>query len=194
VSTKDTNPKDIVGDTKLPLNCVPATLEIYASLAFVEGALKYGRFNWRIAGVRSSIYMSALRRHLDKYDNGEWADPDTEVPHLASVLACAGIILDAFTCGKLTDDRPPTAPIAELIDSLVPAVAHLKERFKDCHPYQYTIKDSEHGHTRVVGRVLQKVPLVTKSQEGSGSEKPRKTRLAPPAESAPCLPGTSRHS
>jgi hypothetical protein len=138
---KDTNPKDAIAASKLPLNVVPDTLKVYATLAFTEGALKYGSMNWRVAGVRASIYKAALERHLAKYWNGEWADPVTGVPHLASVIACAGIILDANAAGKLTDDRPPAIPLAGIIDGLEPAVKHLQELFKDKHPHHHTEAD-----------------------------------------------------
>jgi hypothetical protein len=109
--TKPTNPKDIIGSGKLPLGLVPDTLLTEAAIAFLEGASKYGRYNWRIAGVRTSIYREAMQRHMIKWWNGEDRDPKTRVKHLASVIACAGILLDAELCGKLTDDRPPRAPI-----------------------------------------------------------------------------------
>ncbi len=140
---KLTNPKDAIGSTKLPLHLVPDTLTVYAATAFLEGALKYGTGNWRIAGVRNSIYLSALERHFKKYKNGEDMDPKTEVHHLASVIACAGIILDAALVGKLTDDRPPRAPMAQLIDSMEATVLHLKQMFEKHDPYHYTIEDSE---------------------------------------------------
>lgn len=142
LGTKPTNPKDAIGSGKLPLELVPDTVTIFASLAYLEGALKYGRFNWRIAGVRASIYRAALQRHLNKWWNGEWEDPKTKVPHLASVIACAGIILDAHVLGKLIDDRPPISPIGYLIDDSENLVAHLKELFKEHTPHQYTIEDS----------------------------------------------------
>lgn len=142
VMTKDTNPKDAIGMNKLPLDLVPDTLMLYASLAFAEGALKYGKFNWRVAGVRASIYIAAFKRHEAKYNNGEWADPETMVPHLASMIACLAIILDAKELGKLVDDRPPVAPMDRIITELEPIVLHLKELFKDHHPHQYTIADT----------------------------------------------------
>lgn len=139
--SKPTNPKDAVGSDKLPLHLVPSALNIYASLAFLEGALKYGCYNWRVAGVRMSIYLAALERHFQKFKDGEWADEKTGVPHLSSMLACIGIILDAKLVGKLTDDRPPVAPTADLIASLEAHVPRLKELFKDHHPHQHTIQD-----------------------------------------------------
>lgn len=140
---KDTNPKDAIGSTKLPYHLVPDSLKTYAALAFCEGATKYGAFNWRIAGVRASIYKSALERHLAKWWNGEEADPVTGVPHLASVIACAGIILDARLVGKLNDDRPPRAPMAKLIDDSAETVQHLQKLHKDKNPRHWTVEDSE---------------------------------------------------
>lgn len=141
--TKPTNPKDAIGSDKLPLHLVPSVLNIYASLAFLEGAAKYGCYNWRVAGVRMSIYLAALERHFQKFKDGEWADEKTGVPHLSSMLACIGIILDAKLVGKLTDDRPPVAPTANLIASLEAQVPRLKELFKDHHPHQHTIMDEK---------------------------------------------------
>ncbi len=140
--TKDTNPKDLVAVTKLDLGLVPDSLVVAAAVAFAEGALKYGRYNWRIAGVRSSVYNAALRRHLSKWWNGENSDPETLVPHLASVIACAGILIDAELADKLTDDRPPTAYLAQQIREAEAVLAHLKALFKDHSPIQYTIYDS----------------------------------------------------
>ena len=143
VDSKPTNPKDVIGSDKLPLHLVPSVLNIYASLAFLEGAAKYGCYNWRVAGVRMSIYLAALERHFQKFKDGEWADEKTGVPHLSSMLACIGIILDAKLVGKLTDDRPPVAPTAALIASLEAHVPRLKELFKDCRPHQHTIMDEK---------------------------------------------------
>jgi hypothetical protein len=145
---KPTNPKDQLAVAKLPLHLVPSTLTTYAALAFAEGATKYGAFNWRVAGVRASVYISALERHLAKWKNGEEADSRTGVPHLASALACLGIILDAKLCGKLTDDRPPAAPMADLIDGAEPLVANLLTIFANCSPKHCTQADIESADPR----------------------------------------------
>lgn len=141
--TKPSNPKDMIGSTKLPVGLVPDTITAEVTLAFLEGALKYGRYNWRIAGVRASIYNDALERHRKKWWNGENADQKTRVKHLSSIIACAGILLDAELCGMLNDDRPPYAPMSDLMDSpeTLERIAHLKELFKDHNPRQFTIAD-----------------------------------------------------
>jgi CBS domain-containing protein len=141
-NVKDTNPKDAIGSTKLPLHLVPDTIVSYAALSFAEGASKYGGYNWRVAGVRASIYKSALERHLMKWWNGENVDQVTGVPHLSSALACIGIILDADLVGKLTDDRPPYAPINDLIETIEPIVNKVYAINKDKNPKHYTIQDT----------------------------------------------------
>jgi hypothetical protein len=145
--TKPTNPKDAIGSDKLPLHLVPAVVQLYASLGFLEGALKYGKYNWRVAGVRFSIYLDAMERHFVKLKDGEWADQKTGVPHLSSILACAGIILDARHVGKLKDDRPPRAPTSELLATLEGSVPALKSLFADFSPHQHTLMDEVNEDT-----------------------------------------------
>ncbi len=142
MSDKPTNLKDALAVSKLPLHLVPDTVKVYAALAFAEGAAKYGGYNWRVAGVCASVYRSALERHLAKWWNGEWADEKTGVPHLASIIACAGILLDANAVGKLTDDRPPVAPLGPIIDGMEADVRRVVEMFKDHAPEQFTIQDA----------------------------------------------------
>lgn len=146
--TKATNPKEMFGAKKLPLEVVPDSAVVALALAFTEGALKYGRYNWRVAGVRASTYRSALSRHVASWWNGEDADPDTGVPHLANAMACIAILFDAGLCGKLNDDRPPFAPVAEQIRGFAATVERLKTMFADYAPPQYT--EREHGASRTL--------------------------------------------
>ena len=149
------NPKDAIGQGKLPMHLVPTAVTRYAALGFAEGALKYGKYNWRVAGVSMSNYLDAIHRHLAKLQDGEWADgdslgPDAEgnpqgtcVPHLASLICCAGIILDAYECNKLTDDRPPINGVTSANTDLAQAhIAHLKALFVSYTPHQHTIADA----------------------------------------------------
>lgn len=141
LAPKDTNPKDLIGSDKLPLNLVPGTTMAYLAIGHLEGHLKYGKSNWREAGVRMSIYLDALQRHLKKLDDGgEWEDPVTTVPHLANAITCLSIIIDAYENGKLTDDRPtPTKTLPALIDKWSEKVKHLKTLFKEANPIDYFI-------------------------------------------------------
>jgi hypothetical protein len=136
--TKPSNPKEAFGDAKMPLGLVPDTAIVEENLAFLEGALKYGQYNWRIAGVKASTYNRALRRHLKKWWNGQDRDPATQVLELASIRACCGIMIDAIACGMFTDDRPPRADMEGTLARAAQVASHLKQLFKDHHPPQYT--------------------------------------------------------
>ena len=144
---KATNPKEAFGDAKMPLDLLPDTAVVQFNLAFLEGALKYGQYNWRIAGVKVSTYVCAARRHLSKFWNGQDADPVTQVHELASVGACVAIMLDAMIVGKLKDDRPPKADMERALADAAKVAAHLKQLFKDHHPPQYTEQD--HGQLSI---------------------------------------------
>jgi hypothetical protein len=122
---KATNPKDAIGSSKLPMHLVPDTLMIFAAMGFAEGDSKYVGYNFRIAGVRATVYIAALRRHFMRYVNGEWADKKTGVPHLASVVACAGILIDGHVVGNIIDDRPPGVDLSESIEEAERIIAHV---------------------------------------------------------------------
>lgn len=145
MSTKPTNPKDAIGIMKADMGLVPDTAVLALSEAFLEGALKYGCYNWRVAGVRASVYHAALRRHVAKWWNGQERDPKTHIPHLHSALACIAILIDARTYDKLNDDRPPAPDpdaTARAIDALEDSVKRLKMEFETYAPHQYTIADT----------------------------------------------------
>lgn len=141
--SKPTNPKDVVGGTKVPMGLMPDTVRVAGAMAFLEGALKYGRYNWRVAGVRASIYKDAFERHWCAWWNGEDIDPDSGLPHLWKALACLSILIDAQVSGKLTDDRPPIADLADMIRKQEPNISFLKKHYEDRKPHQYTIEDSK---------------------------------------------------
>lgn len=141
-AAKPSNPKDAFGSAKVPVGLAPDTALQEMALAFLEGATKYGRYNWRVVGVRASIYNDAMERHRMKWWNGQNRDPVTRVRELASVMACCAILIDSEICGVLNDDRPPMAPMGELLDINMQVVAHLKDLFKDHHPDQFTIADT----------------------------------------------------
>lgn len=142
--TKQTNPKDAIGASKLPLHLWPTTATAMGCIGLLEGALKYGRTNWRDSGVRASIYVDACKRHLDAWFEGENCAPDSGSPHLANALACLAIIVDAQAAGKLVDDRAYNgAGYRKLVERLTPEVVRMKELFAGHDPHQYSIADSQ---------------------------------------------------
>lgn len=107
MNCKDTNPKDAVGTKKVPYSLIPQNVLGEVSLAFLEGARKYGSYNWRVAGVRASVYLDALDRHLGAWLNGENIDPDSGLSHITKAIACLIILRDSMEIGNWVDDRPP---------------------------------------------------------------------------------------
>lgn len=116
VADINVNPKDAIGYKKPPIDLVPPVLEILTSLAFRDGAKKYGPFNWRKRKVKWSVYYAAAKRHLASAFDGEDIDPLSGVPHLAHMVACIAILMDAETTGCLIDDRPTKGGSSEVIE------------------------------------------------------------------------------
>lgn len=135
---KPTNPKDIIGSDKLPLHLWPSTATAMGCLGLLEGALKYGRSNFRAIGVRSSIYIDACMRHLFAWFEGEDNARDSGLPHMAHALACLAIIVDAQAAGKLNDDRMYPGGYDKLREELTPHVARLRALYADKNPQHYT--------------------------------------------------------
>lgn len=137
-----TNPKDLIGTNKVPLDLWPTTATAVGALGMLDGALKYGRDNYRAIGIRPSIYVAACKRHLDAWMEGEEHASDSGVPHLGHALACLAIIVDAAAAGKMVDDRKVKGGYAKLMAELTPIVAQLRERHKDKAPKHFTISDT----------------------------------------------------
>lgn len=143
MSEKLSNPKDIIGCDKLPIHLWPSTATAMGCIGLLNGALKYGRNNFRAVGVRASIYVDAAKRHIDAWMEGEEVDSDDGVPHLAAALACLAIIVDARAAGNLNDDRNFKGDgYRKLVEELTPHVARLKAHHAVKSPKHYTIADS----------------------------------------------------
>lgn len=129
------NPKDAIGSRKVPASVVPAPVIGELGLAMLEGALKYGRHNYRAIGVRASVYYDAARRHIDSWWEGEDLDPESKVglSHLTKAIASLTVLRDAMINGKMCDDRPPPAPSGWLADLNVKTDEMLKQ-FPDPKP------------------------------------------------------------
>jgi hypothetical protein len=109
MKTKDTNPKDAIGCKKPPLSTIPLPVLFELGVAMLEGACKYRRHNYRVSGVRASIYFDAAWRHLADWWEGQDIDPDSGLHHVTKAIASLVVLRDAMMNDKLTDDRPPPA-------------------------------------------------------------------------------------
>lgn len=139
------NPKDALGTAKAPLHLIPNTALVGMSMAFLEGREKYGQYNWRVTGVRASVYQAALLRHMMAWFDGENTDPDSGLPHLWKAIACLAILIDAAELGVLEDDRPPVAPTASLMAVTKEMGEKIRARLSGYDPYQYTERNRDQG-------------------------------------------------
>lgn len=113
----DGNPKTAIGRSKPPLCAIPPVALLHLGAAMADGERKYGRFNWRDNAVTSSVYYDAMQRHLMAWWDGERCAADSGQHHLAHVMACCSILLDAEANGTLNDDRRGENLAAQLIQS-----------------------------------------------------------------------------
>lgn len=130
---KPSNPKDAVGISKVPLSTVPAPVLMEIGLGMAEGAIKYGRHNYRAVGVRASVYYDAALRHLMSWWEGEDIDPDSGLSHISKCMATLVVLRDAMIQQKLNDDRPPASP-KDWIVKLNEAMRIVQDKYKNRTP------------------------------------------------------------
>lgn len=104
---KPSNPKDSVGIKKIYFSVLPWGVIAEVGLAMLEGALKYGRHNYRGVGVRASVYFDATIRHLTDWWEGEDIDPDSQLSHITKAIASLTVLRDSMLRQNWSDDRPP---------------------------------------------------------------------------------------
>jgi hypothetical protein len=136
------NPKDAFGIKKVPISTVPAPVIGEVGIAMMEGALKYGRHNYRVIGVRASIYYDAvMSRHMPAWWEGQDIDPDSGLSHITKAIASLVVLRDAMIRGNWVDDRPPRTPDG-WIEELNKKAAALLEKYPEPIP-AYT--ELQHG-------------------------------------------------
>jgi hypothetical protein len=131
---KDTNPKDGVGALKPSYSAVPVPVLYELGAALTEGARKYGGYNWRVAGVRASVYLDATRRHLDAWWEGQDIDPDSGLSHITKAIASLTVLRDAQIQSMLSnDDRPPRTQ-RDFMAAMQERVNEIRARYPDPLP------------------------------------------------------------
>lgn len=141
MSEKETNPKDAIGTRKAPISCLPIRVLWQVGLAMMEGALKYGRFNYRAAGVRASVYIdAAVGRHIFGWWEGRDIDPDSGLHELDKAIAALMVLRDSIIQGNWVDDRPPRQAFD--MEAMNKQASDLIDRYGDKNPRHYTIDDS----------------------------------------------------
>lgn len=139
-STKPTNPKDAIGIRKVPMSVVPAGVMLEVGLAMLEGSCKYGRHNYRGAGVRSSVYYDAAIGHMMDWWEGEDIDPDSDLSHVTKAIASLVVLRDSMLQGKLNDDRPPRSRVFKR--NFNAKAGQIIDLHKDKNPKHWTLDDA----------------------------------------------------
>lgn len=147
--TKETNPKDAVGVKKAPMSVVPMNVVHELGIAMLEGARKYGRHNYRKAGVRASVYFDALHRHMNAWWEGEDIDPDSGMSHITKAIATLTVLRDCMMNDNWTDDRPPSIDYDEWLRNLNQRAEDVINRYpdaKDPEATERTMKENNNNY------------------------------------------------
>jgi hypothetical protein len=137
----DVNPKQALGLSSVPMTMLSPIACAYGSVAKLNGSLSYGLSNFVGTEVIMSIYLDAIRRHLDAFICGEEVDAKDKVPHLGAIMANVDIILCARAAGTLIDDRALIKGYREEMDKLKPLVNSLKEFHSEKYPKHFYMRD-----------------------------------------------------
>jgi hypothetical protein len=129
-TTKPSNPKEGVGIRKWrQFTTIPLTVMSEIGAALLEGALKYGRHNYRVAGVRASVYVDAAIGHIAQFWEGEDIDQDSGIHHVSKAIASLVVLRDAMIQDVLNDDRPPPAQLDKVRSELGETVNRLLDKY-----------------------------------------------------------------
>ena len=125
-----TNPKDLLGYKKVDLTLLPGIAMFHGAHAMMDGAVRYGPYNWRGNAVLARVYIAAVKRHIDYWEAGEETAQDSMVHHLGHAIACLAILLDAQATGNLIDNRHKSPELIAAYDALNALVKEQAERKK----------------------------------------------------------------
>lgn len=148
VQSKPSNPKDMVGVRKAPMSTVSAVVMAEIGVAMLEGATKYGRHNYRVVGVRASVYYDALMRHMQAWWEGEDIDADSGMSHIVKAITTLVVLRDAMIMNNVEDDRPPAPPgFYEVLNEVAGKIIDRNARLSPHHYTQKEMRDDALGAT-----------------------------------------------
>lgn len=92
---EDTTTTGSKHDSGKPLmGAVPPNALLAVAKVLTFGAEKYGRDNWRQVESAETRYMDAALRHINAYQRGEAADPESGESHLAHAVCSLMFMLE----------------------------------------------------------------------------------------------------
>lgn len=145
LDVKASNPKDSIG-AKKPRSFRGMSWHVVreVSIGMMEGGMKYGFHNYRVAGVRASIYFDATIEHLSSWWEGQDIDPDSRLSHVTKAIASLFVLRDAMIQGKWVDDRPPNfVKLDEFKGELQVVVDAMFEKYKNPVPAYTNVEVQE---------------------------------------------------
>lgn len=94
VSVEDTPPGSKHDSGKPLMGAVPPNALLAVAKVLTFGAEKYGRDNWRQVENAETRYLDAALRHINAYQRGELADPESGESHLAHAVCSLMFMLE----------------------------------------------------------------------------------------------------
>lgn len=120
-------------ESKFQLDLIPYQALIETAKAFMYGAKKYGRWNYK-NGLEHSRLINAALRHLNQYKEGEDLDEESGNSHLGHAMASIAMLIDSIKNRPDLDDRytpeklkPSKLSPEELIESTLDLNQKIKE-------------------------------------------------------------------
>jgi len=117
-----TLPEPTVNNPKLKYGAAKAPMDSASNLAIISmqnvmagGAWKYGYMNYRDTNVDYRTYIGAINRHRMLMEDGVDLDPESRQYHLAHIMACCSILLDAELNGNIIDNRSKTGLVEGML-------------------------------------------------------------------------------
>ena len=110
------NPKDLAARQRVNIALLPSSGIIHGAMACMDGAQKYGQYNFREEKISFLGYISAIQRHsLDLIDGEDYAS-DSLCHHLGHIIATASILIDAIENDCVIDDRPKKGRASAILE------------------------------------------------------------------------------
>jgi hypothetical protein len=78
---------------KLRYDLIDSAAEGELVKVLTYGATKYGPARWRDLSDGPARYYAAMRRHVEAWRQGEHADAESGLPHLAHAMCCVMFLL-----------------------------------------------------------------------------------------------------
>lgn len=95
VSVEDAPTTGSKHDSGKPLmGAVPPNALLAVAKVLTFGAEKYGRVNWRRVNNAETRYLDAALRHINAYQRGEVADPESGESHLTHAVCSLMFMLE----------------------------------------------------------------------------------------------------